>query len=91
MVDTFTKEQREAFDAVLEGKSVFITGPGGTGKSYLLKTLYQQIYDKSEKVIAITAMTGCAALLLGRWAKTLHSWAGVGLARESVEVLAAQI
>ena len=91
MVDTFTKEQREAFDAVLEGKSVFITGPGGTGKSYLLKTLYQQIYDKSEKVIAITAMTGCAALLLGRWAKTLHSWAGIGLGRESVEVLAAQI
>lgn len=91
MVETLTTEQREAFDAVLEGKSVFITGPGGTGKSYLLKTLYDLVYARSDKVIAITAMTGCAALLLGRWAKTLHSWAGIGLGRESPEVLAAAI
>jgi ATP-dependent DNA helicase PIF1 len=91
MVETLTREQREAFDAVLEGKSVFITGPGGTGKSYLLKALYDLVFERTEKVIAITALTGCAALLLGRWAKTLHSWAGIGLGRESVKDLAANI
>jgi ATP-dependent DNA helicase PIF1 len=36
-------------------------------------------------------MTGCAALLLGRYAKTLHSWAGVGLGRGSPAELATAI
>jgi ATP-dependent DNA helicase PIF1 len=32
----------------------------------------------------ITAMTGCAALLIGPHAKTLHSWAGIGLGRDTL-------
>ena len=83
-METCTAEQRAAIEAVLNGDSVFITGPGGTGKSYLLEALRQE-FKKVGRVIAVTAMTGCAALLLGSHAKTLHSWAGIGLGKGSVD------
>ena len=90
-LDTLTDEQRKAYDVVEQGKSIFLTGPGGTGKSFLLKTMYELIPDRTGKHVAVTALTGCAALLIGRFAKTLHSWAGIGLGRESATVLAVKI
>ena len=86
-----TKEQRRAYHLVEAGKSIFLTGPGGTGKSFLLKTLVEHIPARTGKHVAVTALTGCAALLIGRFAKTLHSWAGIGLGREPVKVLAETI
>ena len=85
------QQQRAAFDAVVAGKSVFITGPGGTGKSFLLQNLYAHYKGYTGKKIAITALTGCAAILIGSFAKTLHSWAGIGLGRGEVDALAAEI
>jgi len=84
--DPCTPEQREAINAVHSGQTIFLTGPGGTGKSFLLKVLYDE-FVKSGKKMAVTAMTGCAALLLGPHAKTLHSWAGIGLGRDSAETI----
>lgn len=81
--DTLNVEQRTALEAILAGESIFLTGPGGSGKSYLLDVL-QQEFKQLGKTIAITALTGCAALLLGPHAKTVHSWAGVGLGNGSV-------
>lgn len=78
--------QQDAFDAVIAGHSIFITGPGGTGKSFLLQELFANYKARTKgKTICITAMTGCAALLLGPWAKTLHSWAGIGIGRNPVD------
>lgn len=82
-----TDEQQRAFDIVKQGKSIFLTGPGGTGKSFLLKAMY----DFLDKQVAVTAMTGCAAVLLGKHAKTLHSWAGIGLGTEPPAKLATKI
>ena len=79
--------QQAAFDAIEAGKSIFLTGPGGTGKSYLLNELWK----RSSKDISLTAMTGCAALLLNSKAKTLHSWAGVGLGTDVVPLLVSKI
>jgi len=91
LLDQLTDEQRKAYDLVEQGKSIFLTGPGGTGKSFLLKTMYEMIPDRTGKHVAVTALTGCAALLIGRFAKTLHSWAGIGLGTETTGVLAAKI
>ncbi|MDR0423028.1 MAG: AAA family ATPase [Rickettsiales bacterium] len=67
-----SKSQQEAIDLIEEGKNIFITGPAGTGKSYLLN------YLKNEyKSLHITASTGIAAVNVG--GQTLHSWAGIGL------------
>jgi ATP-dependent DNA helicase PIF1 len=84
-------QQRKAFDAIVAGKSVFLTGPGGTGKSFLLQNLYAHYKGYTNKKISITALTGCAAILIGPFAKTLHSWAGIGLGRGDVEELAKTI
>ena len=79
-IDSLSPEQREAYISIRNGENIFLTGPGGTGKSYLIGLLKQTIPD-----IAITAMTGCAALLLGHGARTIHSWAGIGLGTEPVD------
>ena len=79
-------DQQRAVDLALSGKSFFLTGAGGTGKSYVIKSIVEAL-KKSGKDVALTAMTGCAALLLGRGAKTLHSWAGIGLGKDSVQTL----
>ena len=89
-MESCTEEQKAAIEAVLRGESVFITGPGGTGKSYILDILYRE-FKRVGKTIAITAMTGCAALLIGAHAKTLHSWAGIGLGREPLSHIVSAI
>lgn len=75
-------KQQLVFDSVINGNNVFLTGPGGTGKTALIKEIYNKIHNS--KNIQLTAMTGVAAIQLHESAKTLHSWAGIGLGDQSV-------
>lgn len=83
--------QQAVFEAVLRGESLFLTGPGGTGKSFLINYLYTELYRRIGKQVGLTALTGCAALLLHPKAKTIHSWAGIRLGKDSVPLLVSQI
>ena len=80
----FSHEQQFAFDLYLQGKNVFLTGPGGTGKSKWIQNVYQHALE-NEMNIQVCAMTGCAAILLNCNATTLHSWAGIGLGNKSIK------
>lgn len=79
-IDDLSPEQKIAYKKVIQGQNVFITGPGGTGKTKLIKTIIDFLKSTS-KTHAVCAMTGCAAILLNSNAKTLHSWSGIKLAK----------
>ena len=77
-----SKEQQLAFDKFSKGERLFVTGPGGTGKTKLIKHFIEH-GKLINKRIQVCAMTGCAAVLIGCKAKTVHSWSGIKLARGS--------
>ena len=73
---SLTDEQYYVLDQFKEGKNLFITGPGGVGKSHLINTLVHYC-NRVNKPAQVCALTGCAAVLLGGNAKTIHSWSGI--------------
>ena len=86
----FSKEQEIAYNKYIEGKNIFITGPGGTGKTALIRCIQQDAYKKGI-AIQVCALTGCAAVLLECKAKTIHSWAGIGLGNGSIEQIVQKV
>jgi ATP-dependent DNA helicase PIF1 len=86
----FSAEQQQAFNLYLSSENIFLTGPGGTGKTALIREIYKDAISKA-KDIQVCAMTGCAAVLLECKAKTLHSWAGIGLGNGTIEELLEKI
>lgn len=86
----FSKEQQIAYNKYIAGKNIFITGPGGTGKTALIRHIQKDAYKKCID-IQVCALTGCAAVLLECKAKTVHSGAGIGLGNGTVEQMVTKI
>ena len=83
-------EQSRALDLALRGESLFLTGGAGTGKSFTLNHIVKALkQQRGEGQVFVTASTGIAACHIG--GTTLHSFAGVGLARESASDLASRV
>ena len=79
-ISCLSKEQKIAYEKYVNGENIFVTGPGGTGKTKLVQYITE--YSKEvNKNVPICAMTGCAAVLLGNKARTIHSWSGIKLAK----------
>jgi ATP-dependent DNA helicase PIF1 len=81
MAISFSPEQTASLELFNQGKNVFLTGPGGTGKSLLIKQMVEQSKSLG-KLCQVCALTGCAALLLNMKATTIHSWGGIGIGGE---------
>lgn len=75
-----SEEQQIVMDSFKNGENIFMTGPGGSGKTFIIRELYKWC-KQNNKEVQVCALTGCAALLLQTDAKTIHSWAGIGIAR----------
>lgn len=68
--------QKDALNILKTGKNVFVTGPAGSGKTFVVNEYVK--YLKSHNVaIGITASTGIAATHMG--GVTIHSWSGIGI------------
>eukprot|EP00588_Corethron_pennatum_P012596 CAMPEP_0194276560 /NCGR_PEP_ID=MMETSP0169-20130528/9118_2 /TAXON_ID=218684 /ORGANISM="Corethron pennatum, Strain L29A3" /LENGTH=637 /DNA_ID=CAMNT_0039020301 /DNA_START=117 /DNA_END=2030 /DNA_ORIENTATION=- len=81
--EALTPEQGRAADLILgaEGRGAFVTGPAGTGKSYLLRFLVQEL-RRQKTGVAVCAPTGVAAINVG--GSTLHAHFGIGLGTGSL-------
>jgi ATP-dependent exoDNAse (exonuclease V) alpha subunit len=72
-------KQQTALDILKLGYNVFLTGPAGSGKTYLLNQYIEYLKEKNVGV-AVTASTGIAATHLD--GQTIHSWSGLGIKDE---------
>ena len=84
IVYKLNEEQEAVMNEIDKKHNVFITGPGGTGKSFLIKHIKRYLEEKN-KVVAVTSLTGMASLLIGEGARTIHSWSGIGIGNRSVD------
>lgn len=82
-----SEEQLFVYNKWREGHNLFITGPGGCGKTHLIKYIYQTQF----RHVVVCAMTGCAAVLLDCNAQTIHSWSGIRLGKEEPSVILQRI
>jgi ATP-dependent DNA helicase PIF1 len=82
-----TEKQQLAIKLLSSGKNVFITGPGGVGKTELIK--YYINKSQNKRGIALTSTTGTSAVLIG--GSTMHSYLGIGYGRGSVEQMVMSI
>lgn len=68
-----------ALEILLAGESALLTGPAGTGKTFVLNQ-FIRIAKSEGKHVSVTATTGLAATHLG--GTTIHSWSGLGVLDE---------
>lgn len=84
---SLSPEQKFILDLVVtHQRSVFLTGGGGTGKSFLLREIIDSL---DRRTTFVTAPTGIAALNVG--GVTLHSFAGIGLGEGSSDDLLGRV
>ena len=76
----FTTRQNDAYASFLNGENIFITGPGGCGKSYFIQQIYK-VANQEGKNIKVTSLTGCSAILLNCKATTIHKWGCLGIGK----------
>lgn len=68
--------QRRAIEMAVSGRNMWLLGPAGTGKTFVIKCIVDALVAMG-KIVAKTAMTGAAASNLED-ATTLHRYTGTG-------------
>jgi ATP-dependent DNA helicase PIF1 len=69
-------KQNLAIEILLSGESALVTGPAGTGKTFVLNQ-FIKLSKHEGKHVSVTATTGLAATHLG--GTTIHAWSGMGI------------
>src|SRR5688500_10496360 len=69
-------DQTLALEIMGAGESVLLTGPAGSGKTYVLNEFIRRA-KRAGRHVSVTATTGLAATHLN--GNTIHSWSGIGI------------
>ena len=80
-MDYINSTSNEAYNIITkELKNIFLTGPPGSGKSWLTNK-YIDFWKKKYMKVAITASTGIASKIIN--GTTIHSWSGINIINDS--------
>lgn len=85
-MNLLNNKQNEAFNAMISGNNIFITGPGGSGKSHVINLFvnyYKNNIENSENKLYVTSSTGLSSLLIN--GITINQYAGIGTGEKDVE------
>jgi len=73
MTTQLSNEQKFCFDMAMKGHNLFVSGPGGVGKSFTLESIIKEFNNRGRRC-KVSASTGVAALNVGGC--TIHSLLG---------------
>ena len=85
-MNILNEKQDEAFKAMLNRQNIFITGPGGSGKSHVINLFvnyYKSNIENLENKLYVTSSTGLSSLLIN--GITINQYAGIGTGEKDVE------
>lgn len=89
MLERLNEQQRAAVGEVCAGHNVFITGPPGVGKTFLVETI-QKVLHARNRIVGVTALTGAAATLLPG-GTTLHSFLHLDIGNKDITRLVKEV
>ena len=85
-MESLNEKQKLALDAMINGENIFITGPGGSGKSHVVNIFIQyfreQLLDDDQQLF-VTSSTGLSSLLIH--GITIHQYSGLGSASKNLD------
>lgn len=85
-MNSLNDKQNEAFKAMIDKKNIFITGPGGSGKSHVINSFvnyYKENIENEENKLYVTSSTGLSSLLIN--GITIHQYSGIGTGEKNIE------
>ena len=82
--EDLNSEQRRALELALQGENFFLTGSGGTGKSFCVEYIVHAL-RKRGKNVALTSTSGISAVTVG--GVTVHSFGGFQLGNQTPDEL----
>lgn len=84
--DNLSDSQKKVLELFKEGRNLLVLGPGGTGKSFILKTMEEYIKTSyKNKKMYLCSTTGISAYNIG--GMTIHSFMGIGTGDMPIENL----
>ena len=84
--ESLSLTQRIAWEKIMDKQNIFVTGPAGSGKSFLIEFIKKNWENIGRGgLLGVTSTTGVSALNVG--GSTLHSYTGIRLGKGTVDEL----